>query len=143
MNVLSFKGKIPNTKHFVTAINVRYWDWSMTYRAQCVHADDPAVLAVFEKHDIPRYDPETDAIMKEKSDVQEEKQAAVKVEEKQQKEVVDEQPVREVEAVEDWRSMPWFKMRSLASSKTDEPIRNKEDAVRVLAAHFGEGDIEQ
>lgn len=38
----------------------------------------------------------------------------------------------------DWENLPWPAMRSLACSLTDEPIKNKNDAIRVIKSAAGQ-----
>lgn len=37
-----------------------------------------------------------------------------------------------IEIPDDWQDLPWFSMRSLAASLTDDPVKTKEDAAAAI-----------
>lgn len=63
---------------------------------------------------------------------QEEKQDA-----KTQEEETEEQEEKEsVDIPEEWEDLSWPKLRSLASSLTDEPVKSKEQALEIIRAEI-------
>lgn len=45
------------------------------------------------------------------------------------------------EPKQDWRDLSWPKMRSFAKGFTDEPIKSKDEAIRILECAEGAGEI--
>jgi hypothetical protein len=43
---------------------------------------------------------------------------------------------RDVEIPDDWQDLPWFSLRSLAASLTDDPVKSKDEAIAVVEAEI-------
>jgi len=45
------------------------------------------------------------------------------------------------EVTTNWRDLSWPKMRSLAKNFTDEPIKSKDEAIKVLTEAYESGEV--
>lgn len=133
-------------------LSVRYkkersWTGSVATTCNAVKANNPDIIQAYAEYGIPNYDdivedqkenqkPRTEA------DDEVEAEAIRRLEDTDGGESVSEEEMQKVfdedkpEIPENWRdSLGWVEMRKLACSLTDEPVRNKKDAIAVIEAN--------